>query len=161
MIWHYSIQPKREGKIPSTSKTIHYFDPEWSQYKEISIIIPELTVLPPKETTPIPKPESKVRFHPIWMFIILGVASLIAWFGNKKINPPVDSKLWSDRIGKKRGFVLEHTLMEKGFSEEDAKFIVYITEGVQTDRLEERFQRLSLAEAKKLHQLTQKYSSEV
>jgi hypothetical protein len=161
LVWFYSIQPKRVGSIEGITRKTSYFDPELGVYKEIYISIPELKVSEAKEKPPIPKPEKTISFlYPIFIGG-LGVIILVGMYFYKRIYHPMDKVYWHSRIGKKRGIVLEQYLLEKGFSEEDTKFIVYITEGIPGSILDHDFRNLSSADAKRLSQISKNYPIEV
>lgn len=126
----YSVLPKEQGIWKHPDLKFSYFDPEAARYKDASIRFPTIVVKParPKTADPEMQEEKRSLLGKLSVGIITGFALLgAAWFGFgfwKKARSRVEVlkrlDLW---IGSKRGFVLKHSAMSKGLSDEEASLL--------------------------------------
>lgn len=125
----YSVLPKEEGTWQESDLKFSYFDPKFGKYTDVSVRFPPVHVGPPRPKSNLPESEksSGVSYGYVWILTLgifagaLGFFLTVYWkgkFAADRLLKRLD--LW---IGSKRGFVLKHSALGRGLSEEEASLL--------------------------------------
>ncbi|TGK03878.1 aerotolerance regulator BatD [Leptospira semungkisensis] len=123
--YSYSVLPKKEGSWKPKDVQFSYFDPNLKRYSEITVSFPSLVVGPPRPKANKSGVETERTYGiSFWGNSLLGILGLlgalyIAQAFRRRYEIVRSLKRLDLWIGSKRGFVLKHSAITKGLSEEE------------------------------------------
>lgn len=170
--FEYSIFSEKD--CPEFWAEISFLNPQTGQYRTKSLQIPALHVLPPRPEALTKKDSAGEERQFVWSeyiqistFLWIGLALGFAILGRflirtvpEKIQIQSYLKTVQEVAGSKTGYILEKSLIEKGFGEESAKFFRYLKDKYVDRKISDLFPIIDYREKEILENLVRNQRGE-